>query len=101
MQQWICLNQVVRAMHTTGTNWIHGHEFVGLQISKTGDATKRDTAAAISCIVPDDVPKIGIAPLHVDKTCLLWATQNARVVGDGWNALGTFGTRHVTDSHFV
>jgi len=97
MQQWICLNQFVRAMHTTRTNRIHGHEFIGLQISKTGNATKRHVAVAISRIIPDHVPKIGIAPLHVDKTCLLRATQDARVVSDGWSSFGTTGALHVTD----
>jgi len=97
MQQWICLNQVESAMHTTRTNRIHSHEFIGLQISKTGDAIKRDAAAAISSIIPYDVPKIGIAPLHVDKTCLLRATQDARVVSDGWSSFGTTGALHVTD----
>ena len=86
---------------TTAALRIHGHEFIGLQISKTGNATKRHVAVAISRIVPDHVPKIGIASLHVDETCLLRATQDARVVSDGWNALGTFGTRHIADSHFV
>ena len=85
--------------NTTAALRVHGHEIVGLQISKTGDATLRDAAAAIRCAGSDGIAKIGVPALHGDETALLVATQIANVVCDGWNIFGTLRTRHVSDGH--
>ena len=76
--------------HTSATLRIHGHEIVGLQISKTGDAAQRDAAAAVRSTGGDGVAKIGVSALHGDEAALLGATKNARVVGDGLYCLTFF-----------
>jgi hypothetical protein len=85
---------------TTRSLRVLGKEVIGLQISKTSDAAERHVAVAIRSIVTDDVLQIGVAALHCDEASLLGTTQIADVVGDGWDILGAFGTRHITDSHF-
>ena len=87
--------------NTTRACGVLGKQVVLLQVSKTGNATQRHIATAIRRKPSDDIAKVGVASLHGDKTALLWATQNASIVGDGWDVFGTLGTRHVTDSHFV
>lgn len=69
--------------HTTAALRVHGHEVIGFQICKTGDATEIGLDTAIGCAVGDGVAKIGIATLHGDEATLLVATQVANVVGDG------------------
>jgi hypothetical protein len=69
--------------HTTAALRVHGHEVIGFQICKTGDATEIGLDTAIRCVVSDGVAKIGIATLHGDEATLLVATQVANVVGDG------------------
>jgi hypothetical protein len=91
----------VHAHGNTTLSGVLGEQVVLLQISKTGNATQRQVATAIRRKPSDDIAKVGVASLHGDETALLWATQNASVVGDGWDVFGTLGTRHVTDSHFV
>ena len=57
--------------HTSAALRVHGHEIVGLQISKPRDAAKRHAAVAIRRTGRDDIAKIGVAPLHSDQTALL------------------------------
>ena len=85
---------------TTRALRVSGKEVVGLQVSKTSDAAERHVAVAIRSLGSDDVLKIGVAALHCDEASLLRTTQIADVVSDGWDILGAFGTRHITDSHF-
>jgi hypothetical protein len=73
---------------------VHGHEFVGLQISKTGDAAQIGLDTAIRRLMPYHALKIGVASLHGDEAALLWTTQIANVVGYGLNVPNPFGTIH-------
>jgi len=86
---------------TTRSLRVLGKEIVGLQVSKTSDATQRHVAVAIRSLAPDDTIKIGIATLHCDEASLLGTTQIADVVGDGWDILGAFGTRTYNRQSFL
>jgi hypothetical protein len=87
--------------HASAALRVHGHQVLGLQISKTSDAAQIGFDAAIRTAGRDRSVKIGSAALHSDKAALLVATQVANVVGDGWSSFGTLGARHVTDDHFT
>jgi hypothetical protein len=76
--------------HTTTALRVHGHEVLGFQICKTGDATEIGLDTAIGCAVSDGVTKIGIATLHGNEATLLVATQVANVIGDGLSIPGFF-----------
>jgi hypothetical protein len=76
--------------HASTALWVHGHEILGLQISKTRDAAKRHAAVAIRRTGCDGAAKIGVASLHVNQTALLITPQIANVVGDGLYALTFF-----------
>ena len=85
---------------TTASSRVHGHQVLGLQISKTRNAAQIGFDAAIRTTGRDRSVKIGSAALHSHEAALLRTTQIANVVGDGWSSFGTLGARHVTD-HFI